>query len=190
MDWECIYLRLAADRDDALAWRALERRVEAWARAVFASRPHHLIGEAVVDTCAAIALGIEAARGAETFAGFAYGHFLNARRRLLRGLQAGNVPIDGIDLAAPAEDDGLDAAALAHLRSAVAGLPPRERAAVTLRYFEDLPSARIAAELGVSNINARRIVCNGLRRLRAQLRDPDPLGGGSGRRARLADALA
>ena len=102
-------------------------------------------------------------------AGFAYGHFLNARRRLLRGMAVVNVSIEGIDLAAPYDDDDLDHVSLAHLRDAVAGLPPRERAAVTLRYFEDLPSARIAAELGVSNMNARRIVCNGLRRLRKQL---------------------
>jgi RNA polymerase sigma factor (sigma-70 family) len=170
MDWESIYGRLAANRNDTLAWRALERRVEVWARAVFASRGHHLIGEAVVDTCTAIALGMDSARGPETFAGFAYGHFLNVRRGLLRGMQATNVPIDGIDLAEPHDADGLDAAALVHLREAVARLPPRERAAVTLRYFDELPSARIAAALGVSNINARRIVSNGLRRLRAQLR--------------------
>jgi RNA polymerase sigma factor (sigma-70 family) len=171
MDWECIYRRLAANPNDTLAWRALERRVEVWARAVFASRGHHLIGEAVVDTCTAIALGMDSARGPETFAGFAYGHFLNARRGLLRAVQVTNVPIDGIDLAEPHNEDGFDAAALAHLRQAVAGLPPRERAAISLRYFDELPSSRIAAELGVSNNNARRIVCNGLRRLRAQLRD-------------------
>jgi RNA polymerase sigma factor (sigma-70 family) len=183
MEWDCIYHRLAADRDDAPAWQALERRVAAWARAVFASRSHHLIAEAVVDTCTAIALGLESARGPETFAGFAYGHFLNARRRLLRG-------IEGMDVAAPYDDEDLDQVSLAHLREAMAGLPPRERAAVTLRYFEDLPSARIAAELGVSNMNARRIVCNGLRRLRKQLRGTECWRNGRCHGKRLAEALA
>lgn len=190
MEWDCIYHRLAADRDDAPAWQALERRVAAWARAVFASRSHHLIAEAVVDTCTAIALGLESARGPETFAGFAYGHFLNARRRLLRGMDVINVSIEGMDVAAPYDDEDLDQVSLAHLREAMAGLPPRERAAVTLRYFEDLPSARIAAELGVSNMNARRIVCNGLRRLRKQLRGTECWRNGRCHGKRLAEALA
>jgi len=169
MDWESIYHRLATDRNDAPAWRALERRVEVWARAVFFARSHHLIREAVVDTCTSIALGLESARGAETFAGFAYGHFLNVRRSLLRGVQVSSIPLDDIDLAQRHDEDVLDAATIAHLRRAVACLPPRERAAVTLRYFDEQPSARIAAELGVSTINARRIVFNGLRHLRARL---------------------
>jgi hypothetical protein len=28
MDWDSLYLRLTRDCEDALAWRALERRVE------------------------------------------------------------------------------------------------------------------------------------------------------------------
>jgi RNA polymerase sigma factor (sigma-70 family) len=190
MEWDCIYSRLVSDRDDASAWQALERRVAGWARAVFASRSHHLIGEAVVDTCTAIALGLESARGPETFAGFAYGHFLNARRRLLRGLTVVSVSIDGIDLAAPFDDEDVDHVSLAHLREAVAGLPPRERAAVSLRYFEDLPSAQIAAELGVSNMNARRIVCNGLRRLRKQLHGTECRRNDHCQDKRLTEALA
>jgi RNA polymerase sigma factor (sigma-70 family) len=129
----------------------------------------HLIDDAVVDTCAGIALNLHAARGPATFAGFAYGHFLNARRRLLRVAIQANLSIEGIDVAAPLADDEPDADAITTLRHAVAALPTRERTAVTLRYFHDFSSARIAGELGVTSGNARRILFNGLRRLRAQL---------------------
>ncbi len=173
MDWAQIFERLTADQDDALAWVALELRIKAWARAEFWANGHHLIDDAVVDTCAAIALGLPAARGPETFSGFAYGHFLNARRRLLRTLQPGSVSIHGIDIVSPDQDDDeLDAEARARLWRALAALPARERKVVMLRYFEELPSTRIAAEVGVTSVNARRILFNGLRRMRSLLRDP------------------
>jgi Sigma-70, region 4 len=35
-----------------------------------------------------------------------------------------------------------------------------------LRYFEEMSAAQIGIELGVSEVNARRIVCNALARLR------------------------
>ena len=170
MDWDQIYCRLTSDDNDPLAWAALQRRVEVWARAVFWMQARHLIDDAVVDTCYGVALGLQAARGPATFAGFAYGHFLNARRRLLRVEVQPNVPIDDLDIAAPPQEEGPDVEAISSLRRALATLPPRERTAVTLRYFHDFPASRIAAELGVTNGNARRILFNGLRRLRAQLR--------------------
>jgi RNA polymerase sigma factor (sigma-70 family) len=170
MDWEQIYCRLAADANDARAWSALERRVRAWARAVFWKHGHHLVEDVVADTCASVAVNLEGARGAETFAGFAYGHFLNARRAVLRsGLPTGQ-PLGSIDIAAPlANDDGLDPDVLGRLRLALAAIPQRERTAVVMRYFHESNSARIAAELGVTTGNARRILFNGLSRLRAQL---------------------
>jgi RNA polymerase sigma factor (sigma-70 family) len=171
VDWDQIYDRLTSDTNDAVAWRALEKRVAGWARAAFWTQARHLIDDAVVDSCAAIALNIESARGAATFAGFAYGHFLNARRRLLRvELQRAGVSLDDLDLPAPPAEEGPDTEALNHLQRALATLPPRERTAVTLRYFDELSSAGIAAALGVSRVNARRIVFNGLRRLRVRMR--------------------
>jgi RNA polymerase sigma factor (sigma-70 family) len=60
-------------------------------------------------------------------------------------------------------------ASIALMRRAVAALPERERKAVCMRYFDELPAVAIASELGVSTVNARRIVFNGLRRLRTDL---------------------
>jgi len=166
MDWEQIYQRLAADTNDAPAWAALDQRVRGWARAVFWKHGNHAIDDVVADTCAAVALGMRGARGPQTFAGFTYGHYLNARRRMLRSGLSSGVPLGTIDVAAPAEADELDPETLTRLRAALDRLPRRERAAVTLRYFNELPSTRIAAELGVTDGNARRILFNGLRRLR------------------------
>jgi RNA polymerase sigma factor (sigma-70 family) len=170
MEWDQIYSRLSVDDNDSQAWRALQKRVEVWARAALWTQPRHLIDDAVVDTCTGIALGLQGARGPATFGGFAYGHFLNARRRLLRRQRQPLIRIDGVDVAAPQVEEGPDADELSSLRRALDALPAREQTAVMLRYFGDQPAALIAAELGVTNGNARRLVHNGLRRLRAELR--------------------
>jgi len=52
---------------------------------------------------------------------------------------------------------------------AVGALPPKQRAAVTLRYAADLPHAEIAAALGCSPEAARRSLHEGLKRLRKEL---------------------
>jgi RNA polymerase sigma factor (sigma-70 family) len=55
------------------------------------------------------------------------------------------------------------------LWDAVAALPPKQRAAVTLRYTSDLPHEEIAAALGCSPEAARRSLHEGLKRLRKEL---------------------
>lgn len=65
-------------------------------------------------------------------------------------------PFDG-----PRLDDGL--------WEAVAALPPKQRAAVTLRFAGDLPHAEIAAALGCSPEAARRSLHEGLSKLRKEL---------------------
>jgi len=52
---------------------------------------------------------------------------------------------------------------------AVGALPPKQRAAVALRYGSDLPHAEIAAALGCSPEAARRSLHEGLKRLRKEL---------------------
>jgi RNA polymerase sigma factor (sigma-70 family) len=51
----------------------------------------------------------------------------------------------------------------------VGGLPPKQRAAVTLRYACDLPHAEIAAALGCSSEAARRSLHEGIKQLRKEL---------------------
>jgi RNA polymerase sigma factor (sigma-70 family) len=51
----------------------------------------------------------------------------------------------------------------------VGALPPKQRAAVTLRYASDLPHTEIAAALGCSPEAARRNLHEGLKRLRKEL---------------------
>jgi RNA polymerase sigma factor (sigma-70 family) len=52
----------------------------------------------------------------------------------------------------------------------VGALPPKQRAAVALRYACDLPHAEIAAALGCSPDAARRSLHEGIKRLRKELR--------------------
>jgi len=63
--------------------------------------------------------------------------------------------------AEPELDDGLWAL--------VGALPPKQRAAVALRYACDLPHAEIAAALGCSPDAARRSLHEGMKRLRKEL---------------------
>ena len=51
----------------------------------------------------------------------------------------------------------------------VGALPPKQRAAVTLRYACDLPHTEIAAALGCSPEAARRSLHEGIKRLRKEL---------------------
>jgi RNA polymerase sigma factor (sigma-70 family) len=53
--------------------------------------------------------------------------------------------------------------------AAVGALPPKQRAAVTLRYASDLPHAEIASALGCTPEAARRSLHEGIKRLRKEL---------------------
>ena len=55
------------------------------------------------------------------------------------------------------------------LVQALRGLPPRQRAALALRYYDDLPDAAIAEVLGCSAGAVRSSIHRGLRALRDQL---------------------
>ena len=51
----------------------------------------------------------------------------------------------------------------------VAGLPPKQRAAVALRFACDMPHREIGSALGVSEAAARRNVHEGIKRLREEM---------------------
>lgn len=52
------------------------------------------------------------------------------------------------------------------LRGVIAALPPRQRAVLVLRYYEDLPEAEIAAMLGCSVAAVKSLLHRGLQDLR------------------------
>jgi len=165
--WSEIYSRLLRDRDDHEAFLALQRRVARWAHRQLNSPAllREQCDDVVADTCAAVVLGLAQAYGAETFSGFVYGHFLSARRRYLRFSRMELVPLDDLQMAGYTEVEP-HADELALLRRCLVGLTPRERRAVELRYFDDVSSREIASALGVTETNARRIVFNGITRMR------------------------
>lgn len=84
-------------------------------------------------------------------------HRSNGRRPVPVAEPAEFAASDGI----PEPDDGLWAV--------VGALPPKQRAAVALRYGSDLPHSEIAAALGCSPEAARRSLHEGLKRLRKEL---------------------
>jgi RNA polymerase sigma-70 factor, ECF subfamily len=180
VEWSEIYDRLVVDPNDAGGWSALLRRVHGWARTRLASADGWVLDEVSADTCSAVALKMSLARGRDTFATFVYGYFLNACRRYIRYRDAGmkNVALDEIDVPAPPAYDP-EQARIAAITTCLESLPPRDRQAVTMRYLQEASPAAIAEALGVNDGYARRIVFNGLQRIR----DCVGVGGRSRRRA-------
>jgi RNA polymerase sigma-70 factor (sigma-E family) len=67
-------------------------------------------------------------------------------------------------------DDRAEAQAVRdELWTALAALPRTQRAVLVLRFYEDLPDARIAEVLGCSEVTVRGYALRGLARLRAHL---------------------
>jgi RNA polymerase sigma factor (sigma-70 family) len=85
-------------------------------------------------------------------------------RRPLPVADVGELPATGEAAFEPALDGGDDG-----VWAAVGALPPKQRAAVTLRYASDLPHAEIGAALGCSPEAARRSLHEGIKRLRKEL---------------------
>jgi RNA polymerase sigma factor (sigma-70 family) len=164
-----MYARLAQDRNDEAAWKAVEHWVRIWARSVLARFGPEVINDAVADTCASVAITFERAHGAETFRGFVLGHWLNTRRRVFESRPAAiaTVALESVDLRVyDRSDDGLDPDQVAWLHHAIEELPERQRRALVLRYFDGFSACEIGAKLDVSDCNARRLVFNALARLR------------------------
>ena len=86
---------------------------------------------------------------------------LDSQRPLRGPVPVAEVREVAVEDGAPERDPGLWAA--------VGALPPKQRAAVALRYGSDLPHDEIAAALGCSPEAARRSLHEGLKRLRKEL---------------------
>ena len=80
----------------------------------------------------------------------------------------GRNPVPVSEVAEVAVEDGIPEPDET-LWAAVGALPPKQRAAVALRYGSDLPHREIAAALGCSPEAARRNLHEGLKRLRKEL---------------------
>lgn len=72
-------------------------------------------------------------------------------------------------VASPDVEPGPDTAAHLDLRAALATLSPQERAAVVLRYFDDLTVPEIAEEMGLAQGTVKRYLHNAVGRLEQRL---------------------
>jgi RNA polymerase sigma factor (sigma-70 family) len=81
----------------------------------------------------------------------------------------GRTPVPVAEVAELAGEEAIPESDDEGLWAAVGALPPKQRAAVALRYGSDLPHSEIAAALGCSPEAARRSLHEGLKRLRKEL---------------------
>ena len=81
---------------------------------------------------------------------------------------------DGLTLESVLGDEGMEEAIVEReaLRSAIAGLPERERRVILLRYFRGMTQERAAGLLGVSQVQVSRIERRAVERLRRKLAEP------------------
>jgi RNA polymerase sigma factor (sigma-70 family) len=170
MHWLEIFDRLRRDANDSAAWQALESQVRVWARLDIGGRGWDVVEDTVADTCASVVMALDRARAPETFAGFVRGHYLNARRAVLAPWLAPMLRLGETDPRAP-ELEPVDDRLWRALDHCLRQLPSREHTAVRLRYFEQAAYEHTAEVLNVNPGNARRIVFNGLARLRRCVRD-------------------
>lgn len=63
---------------------------------------------------------------------------------------------------------GRDAADVIAVRQAVAALPRRQRTALVLRYYADLPAAQVAAQMGCAEATVRSLTNRAIETLRAR----------------------
>jgi RNA polymerase sigma-70 factor, ECF subfamily len=166
VDWATICIRLRLDQNDQDAWAALESRVRAWAYDWLRGRNREIVEDAIADMCTSIVLDLEAARGPETFRGFVIGKCRNVAKGAIRLAERSSIPLgEVVELPARADSDAEDPR-FSVLDRCLERLPHRDRRAVELRYFAEARAEQIARELQVSEGNARRIVFNGVNRLR------------------------
>ncbi len=93
-------------------------------------------------------------------------HLGGRRRRRLS-----TVPLDDHDATAPAAPE--PRGATDHAWRVLATLPPKQRATLVLRIYEDLPDAEIAELLGTSEAAVRSNASRGLAALRATISPED-----------------
>lgn len=99
--------------------------------------------------------------------------FLSWRRKWSRLVPHAKVPEP-----TGTRDHADEIAARSALASQIAGLPPRQRAAVVMRFYNDMTDAEIAATLGCRPVTVRGYVSRALRTLRVELTTPDAEGSG------------
>jgi RNA polymerase sigma factor (sigma-70 family) len=95
--------------------------------------------------------------------------FMNEQRRLPRTLRILRLH-HGPDILDPLDDRVVEREAI---RDALARLRPRQRAAIVLRYYEDLEHAEIAALLACSESTVRSTLTRARSALRAELAEAE-----------------
>jgi RNA polymerase sigma-70 factor (ECF subfamily) len=92
---------------------------------------------------------------------------LNLARSQFRSRQARRRAVARLASRSSGRVNAVDTSTVVAVRAAVAGLPERERRALVLRYFADLPVRDVAREMGCPEGTVKTLTSQAIRRLRA-----------------------
>lgn len=131
------------------------------------------------DAFLRVASKLAALRSQESFRSYLRTAILNGYRSHWRRTERERARLEKVAVTQPPSASIPDVAAADEIRSALAELSPRRRAAVVLRYFEDLTERQTAEVMGCSVGAVKALVARGLRQLRTSMEgeDDDALGG-------------
>lgn len=96
---------------------------------------------------------------------------VNTQRSWWRARWRRETPVERLPDPPPMADPGEGLAVADVVRHALATLPPRQRTALVLRYFEDLPETQVAELMGCTTGSVKTHTHRGLRAMRALLPD-------------------
>ena len=131
------------------------------------------------DAFLRVASRLGALRSQDAFRSYLRTAVLNGYRSHWRSSERERARLETAAVTQPAAATMPDVAAADEIRRALAELSPRRRAAVVLRYYEDLTERQTAEVLGCSVGAVKALVGRGLRQLRTTLEGDgdDALGG-------------
>lgn len=128
---------------------------------------YHVAEELSQETLARVYSHWEVVRAHQRPEAWAFRVAFNLARSLLRRRRVERRAVDSIQPAAVEAAAGLDQADVIAIRDAVARLPGRQRLALVLRYYADLPAAEAAEVMGCREATVRSLTREALRTLRA-----------------------
>jgi RNA polymerase sigma-70 factor (sigma-E family) len=130
-----------------------------------------LAEDLVQDAFVKVAGRLTHLRDSTAFEAYLQRTVVNLSKNVFRRRSVERVYLERAVASVEVRDQAPDVAAYETMRAALLALPPRQRAALVLRFYEDLPESQIADLLRCRPGTVRSLVTRGVQALRVNLKD-------------------